>query len=71
VPAEPKLRKNQVAVDADLERAAGALNELDGRFGINLANLSRQTGGSRFVVSDDAVLNSDLHHGSSRVPSTS
>ena len=55
------LGKNDAAVHLHLEDAAGGLDELHFRVGKRVANLGRQTGGPRFVVSDDAVLDRDLH----------
>ena len=55
------LGKDDAAVHLHLEDAAGGLDELHIRVGKRVANLGRQTGGPRFVVSDDAVLDRDLH----------
>jgi len=63
VPSERLLRKHPAPVDLDFEHAARGLDELHLRLGVGLANLSRQTGGSRFVVSDYAVLDGDPHIG--------
>jgi len=63
VPPERLLRKHPAPVDLDFEHAARGLDELHLRLGVGLANLSRQTGGSRFVVSDYAVLDGDPHIG--------
>jgi hypothetical protein len=55
------LGENTLAVRLDLEHAAGGLDELDFRMSKRVANLGRQTGGPRLVVSDDAVLDRHLH----------
>jgi hypothetical protein len=61
VPAERFLGEDLMPVDLDLEPAARGLDQLDVGLRIVLANLSRQTGGSRLVVSNDAVFNRDAH----------
>jgi hypothetical protein len=61
VPAERLLGKDQVAVHCDLEDAAGGRDQPDLGVGYVLLQLSRQTGGSRLVVSDDAVLDDHAH----------
>ena len=66
VPAEGELGVDQLTVDRHFERAPGALDQLHRSFGESLRDLGRQTGSPRVVVSDDAVLNSDLHHRSFR-----
>jgi hypothetical protein len=60
--AERELGKDQVPVHPYLKRTPGALDELDLRIGIPVPDFGRQTGGPRFVMSDHAVLNGDLHH---------
>jgi hypothetical protein len=52
---------NRVSIGNDLESASPRGNHLDFRIGEALANLSRQTGGSRLVVSNNAVFDADLH----------
>jgi hypothetical protein len=49
------------AVANDFEPAAPRLDQFYICFGKALTNLSRQTGGSRFVVSNDAVFYADIH----------
>jgi len=61
VPPERLLGKDGPPVDLDLEHPAGGLDQLDLGLGIRLANLSRQTGGSRLIVSDDAVFDRHTH----------
>src|SRR5205823_10132112 len=54
------LGENALAVDSDVEDAAAAADDL--RLDAELfLDLSRQTGGSREVVSNAAVINSYLH----------
>lgn len=56
----PVLRVHQPSVDGDIEHSARTLDQL--RTGAELAlQHVRQTGGSREVVSNDAVLDRDLH----------
>jgi len=57
----PFLGKDDAPVRLYLEDAAGGLNEFHFRMREGITNLGRQTGGPRFVVSDDAVLDRDLH----------
>jgi hypothetical protein len=61
VPAEGLLGEDQVAVHGDLEDAAGGRDQPDLGVGNVLFQLSRQTGGSRLIVSDDAVLDDHAH----------
>src|SRR6266705_2842132 len=49
------------AVHFDVEDPAGGLDELDLRVREGAADLGRQTGGPRFVVSNDAVLDGYAH----------
>jgi hypothetical protein len=55
------LRKDERAIALDLENAATPLEEIDIRVGKSRADLGRQTGSPRFVVSDYAVSNGDVH----------
>jgi len=61
VTREGLLGKDEVAVERDLEDAAGRADHLDLRAGERLLQLSRQTDGSWLVVSDDAELDAYLH----------
>jgi hypothetical protein len=61
VPAEGLLGKDQVPVHGDLEDAAGGRDQPDLGVGYVLFQLSRQTGGSRLIVSNDAVLDDHAH----------
>jgi hypothetical protein len=61
VTAEGFLGEHEVAVHGDLEDAAGGRNQPDLGVGYVLLQLSRQTGGSRLVVSDDAVFDDHAH----------
>jgi hypothetical protein len=63
MPAEGLLGEHQLAVHGDLEDAAGRRDQPDFGVGYLLFQLSRQTGGSRLVVSDDAVFDDDAHAG--------
>ena len=55
------LGKHLAAVGFDFEHAAGRFDELHLRIGKRAADLGRQTGGPRFVVSDDAVFDDHAH----------
>jgi hypothetical protein len=61
VPAQGLLGKDLVVSHADLEDPARGFHELDLSIRKRLPQLSRQTGGSGLVVSDDAVFDGDLH----------
>jgi hypothetical protein len=61
MPAGCLLGKHQLAIDSHLEQTSGRLHQADLRVGKHLSQLSRQTGGSRLVVSDNAVLNRHIH----------
>jgi hypothetical protein len=50
-----------LSVAEDFEAAAPRRNHLQLRVGKTLANLSRQTGSSRLVVSNNAIFDADLH----------
>ena len=56
VPPAGLLGEDQLAVDLDLEHAAGRGDQPDLGVGEGLLQLGRQTGGPGLVVSDDAVL---------------
>ena len=55
--------EDQLTVDGYLEQAAGGLDETDLCFGKGLLQLSRQTGSSGLVVSNDTILNGYAHLG--------
>lgn len=61
MPAARLLGKDQLAVHRDLEQAAGGLDQLNFRLRVRLLQLSRQTGGSGLVVSNNAVLDCYMH----------
>ncbi len=61
VPPERLLGEDQLAVHRDLEHAARRRDQPDVGVGEGLLQLSRQTGGSGLVVSDDAVLDDHAH----------
>jgi hypothetical protein len=61
VAAQRLLREHQVAVYGDFEHATGGLDELDLGVGVGFLHLGRQPGGPWFVVSNDAVLDRNLH----------
>src|SRR5690242_14325821 len=65
VPPESPLGKDEVAIHRHFEDTAGGGNETDFRVRPSLFQLSRQTGGSGLVVSDDAELDDRAHHVSS------
>jgi hypothetical protein len=55
------LGEDQRVIHRNLEESAGGRDQLDVGIGIRLLQLSRQTGGSGLVVSDDAELDTDVH----------
>lgn len=55
------LGVNEGAVEDHLEDASARANQLDLGFRVVLPHAGRQTGGSRFVVSDPAVLDAEMH----------
>jgi hypothetical protein len=59
-----RLLEHRLPIAHDLEAAAARRNQLDLRLGKLVSNLGRQTDGPRFVVSNRAVLDRDLHGGS-------
>jgi hypothetical protein len=61
VAAERALGKDEIAVHRDLEHAAGRRHQAELRVREQLLQLSRQTGGSRLIVSDDTILYDDAH----------
>src|SRR5947209_13633460 len=60
VPSQPLLGEHPAPVHFHLEYAARRLDELDVGVRVCLANLGRQTGGPRLIVSDDAILDGDM-----------
>jgi len=58
---ESLLREYQIAVDGHFEDAARRGHQPDFGIGYLMLQLSRQTGGSRLVVSDDTVLDDHAH----------
>src|SRR5437867_10294091 len=61
VSPEPRLFENRHSIQYNFEASGARWNQLDLRVGIPLPHLSRQTGGSRLVVSKSAVFDRDLH----------
>jgi len=61
MPSRPLLGKDHHAIGAHVEDPPGRLDEHDLGAGKGPANLRRQTGGARFVVSHHAILNRNLH----------
>jgi hypothetical protein len=61
VTAERALGKDEIAVHRNLEHPAGRRHQADLRLREQLLQLSRQTGGSRLVISDNAILDHDAH----------
>jgi hypothetical protein len=53
--------ENAATVHLHLEHAARRLDQLHVGVGVGLADFGRQTGGSWFVVSDDAVFDRNTH----------
>jgi hypothetical protein len=61
VTSKRAFRKDQVSVHGDLEDTAGGGHQADLGVRELLFQLSRQTGGSGLVVSDDAILDDHAH----------
>ena len=61
VSSDPRLFENRHSVQHDFKPPAARWKQLDLRVRIPLLHLSRQTGGSRLVVSNNAVFDADLH----------
>jgi len=62
VPSELRLLEDRLTVARDLEPSAARGLELDGGVGEEAAKLGRQTDGPRFVASNRAVLDLDIHY---------
>jgi hypothetical protein len=63
VTAERALGKDEMAVDRHLEHPSGRRHQPNVSVRIQLLQLIHQTGGSRLVVSDDAILDHHAHVG--------
>jgi hypothetical protein len=61
MPPERPLGEDQHVVHRHLEHSTRRRDQLDVGIGIRLLQLSRQTGGSGLVVSDDAELDTHMH----------
>jgi hypothetical protein len=61
MPLEGALGEHENAILHDFEHTTAPLQQLDRCVGISLLDLGRQTGGPRFVVSNDAVTYRDVH----------
>jgi hypothetical protein len=61
VTTERFLGEDECSITGDLEHTTTSLEQLDGRLGVGLTDLGRQTGGPWFIVSDDAVPDADVH----------
>jgi hypothetical protein len=61
MPAQLRFLEHGNSVAMDLEPPTAGRKQLDGRCRIDRPKLGRQTGGPRFVVSDRAILDGDLH----------
>lgn len=59
-PGRP-FREHESAVNRHLEYPTGRLDQADLSVRIGLLQLGRQTGGSGLIVSDNAILNRNLH----------
>jgi hypothetical protein len=57
------LGEHQAVIDGHFKEPTRSLEQADLCVRIGLLDLGRQTGGSGFVVSDDAVLDRDMHEG--------
>ena len=61
MPARGALREHQFPIDHDVEDASGTGNQLGLDAGKGGLQFSHQTGGSGFVVSNDAVVDRGAH----------
>ena len=61
VPSKSRFFENRNFIHNDFKPSAAGWNLLDLRVRIPLPHLSRQTGGSWFIVSNSAVFDRDLH----------
>jgi hypothetical protein len=61
MPPERPLGEDQRVIHRHLEDSTGGRDQLNVGSGIRLLQLSRQTGGSGLVVSDDAELDTHMH----------
>ena len=61
VPSDLRLLEDRDAEDLDLEPSATGPNEVKIHMGILLADFGRQPGGLGLVVSDPAVVDSNVH----------
>jgi hypothetical protein len=61
VPIELRLFKNRNAVEANFKASATGRDHLDDCIRPPILELSRQTGGSGLVVSNNAVFDRDFH----------
>jgi hypothetical protein len=55
------LGEDEVTINGDLEKASGSFDQLHLGIRVVLFDFGRQTGSPRFVVSDYAVLDGNLH----------
>jgi hypothetical protein len=60
---EGALGEHENTILHDFEHTSTPLQQLDRCVGICFPNLGRQTGGPGFVVSNDAVADTDVHVG--------
>jgi hypothetical protein len=61
VPAELRLLEDGGAVDCHLKPPATRGSQFNLGIRVFCTNLRRQTGGARFVLSDDAVFDGNVH----------
>ena len=64
MPAQGEFRKDYRTLDADFKGTSRTLDQLDRCVRKLPLDLGRQTGSPGLVVSNDTILNSDVHHGS-------
>ena len=62
VPSKVQLGENRAAIDRHFKRPARGFDKRDLGFRKLVQDLSLQTGGSRQIVSLNAVLNGDFHN---------
>jgi hypothetical protein len=61
MPPQRSLGEDQHVIHRHFEESTRGRDQLDVGIGIRLLQLSRQTGGSGLVVSDDAKLDTHMH----------
>jgi len=61
VSVQLRFLENRLPIESDFETTPARWNQLDVPVGPSVPELSRQTGGSRLIVSKSAVFDADFH----------